>query len=527
VDKDLFLEAALYYRNTFKWSVIPVKAGTKDRPLVKWAEFQRRLPTVTEIVDWWIAWPMSNIAVITGKVSNLMIIDHDTYKPEYLQDEILRLIPDSLETPCVVSPQGGHHQYFLCPEKVPTIGAGLLPALDYRCEGGFIIAPPSTNGDGKRYEWVINPKDVPLAKVPDSVLALIASNNIYNNKLINNIYIQGGNENPENSVTSCDINLNKGTRDQSLFHVANLLTKGGAKKEETLLVLNLLAKHCNPPFPEKEIVTKCHSALERAERKERNIAAEVEDFVSVTSGDFSVTSCDIERHIVTKEDRAAARKALSRLKAKGIIEKAGEKDGWYRRVEKEFDFILFDEKEEIEVEFPVKLPLGLNDYAEISQGNIILVAGEFNSGKGHPDGTRILGENGWVDIKHIKKGDKIYSQDGTLTNVTGVFPRGDQQCFEFRFNDRTSIITDFEHLWSVLPLYNRTQLKNGRGKKNLKFNQYETIEAYKLLAMVGGYGKLKPFRRFRIPKNEVLQFPKEIFLSTHICWDYYWEMVVW
>jgi Ni2+-binding GTPase involved in maturation of urease and hydrogenase len=69
------------------------------------------------------------------------------------------------------------------------------------------------------------------------------------------------------------------------------------------------------------------------------------------------------------------------LKNKGIIEKHPSQDGLYRRVDNDFNFITFDEDEAPEVEYPVKLPLDLNSIAEVSQGNIILVAGEFNAGK--------------------------------------------------------------------------------------------------------------------------------------------------
>ena len=50
-------------------------------------------------------------------------------------------------------------------------------------------------------------------------------------------------------------------------------------------------------------------------------------------------------------------------------------------MEKEFDFITFDDNEVPEVAFNINLPLGLNEEVEISQGNIILVAGDNNAGK--------------------------------------------------------------------------------------------------------------------------------------------------
>jgi hypothetical protein len=366
-----FLEAALKYHD-IGLSIIPLWEGKKaPSKLKEWGKFQIERPTRDQIIQWWTKWPDANIGIITGKVSNLFVADIDKYKNEYDEEIALQYFPDTIMTATATTPRGGEHLYFSFPNGFQQGGRsdGKL-AIDFRSDGNYIVAPPSRNGNGRSYEWTNSIFDTRLAEVPDAYISYIKNNIIYSNVT-----------DKKENVTSCDILLDEGSRDQTIFHFANLLTRGGAKKEEILFVLNLLAKQCNPPFPESEIVTKCHSAMQRAERKERNITAEVEDWVSVTDGDFSVTMCEQARQLVTKEERAAARKAISRLKSKGIIEKAGNRDGWYRRVETNFDFITFDEHEAPEVEYPVKLPLGLNDIAEISQGNIVLVAGEFNAGK--------------------------------------------------------------------------------------------------------------------------------------------------
>lgn len=367
---NILLESALKYQS-IGFPIIPIKQ-TDKKPFIKWEEYQKRVSTVDEINSWWTKWPHAMIGIVTGKISNLFVADLDKYKKDFSEELALKYFPDSLITPTSISPQGGEHLYFSFPDNFKNGGRsdGNI-AIDFRAEGNYIIAPPSYNGIGKSYEWVHSIFDTPLQKVPDTYIAYIINSTLYRGVTKNNTDIS-------QSVT---INLNSGGRDQSLFHIANLLAKGGADREEILIVLNLLAKQCNPPFPENEIVIKCDSALERNGRKERNIQKEVEDFVSVTTGHFSVTDCHNMTQCVTKNERHSVRMALSRLKERGIIEKYGQKDGVYRRIEKEFEFINFDEHEALEVEYPVKLPLGINDIAEISQGNIILVAGEFNSGK--------------------------------------------------------------------------------------------------------------------------------------------------
>lgn len=372
------LEAALQYHK-LGWSVIPLAEGVKIPPKgFSVLPYRERLATEDEIKSWWSANPNYNVGIITGKLSNLFVVDIDT---EDGFKNMENYIPDSIVTPTVATPRGGQHVFFKYPNgQNITIGAGKIAGTDFRGEGGYVVGSPSINGNGKPYTWLISPfdKNVEIADLPDALIRAY-NNTIYNN--INNSLYEGV-TNPEDKVlNSVTFNLNKGYRDQTLYHIAHCLIKGGATKDETYNVLNILADKCNPKFPKTEIVTKINSVIQRAERKERNIKREVEDFVLLTNGYFNVTSCYTVLNIVTSKDKTNVRVVLNRLKDNGIIEKHPQQDAMYRRVETNFDFISFDEDEAAEVEHPVKLPLGLNDIAEVSQGNIILVAGEFNAGK--------------------------------------------------------------------------------------------------------------------------------------------------
>lgn len=368
------LKSALYYKNTLGFSVIPIKPGEKI-PLVKWQEFQERKATDEEITKWWADTPKANIAIVTGKISKIAVVDFDKYDPEFSEDTALEYFPDTIETPTATTPRGGTHLYFQYPDKDISNNARGLPGIDLRAEGGYVIAPPSINSNGKKYEWLAGLKitEVTLAEMPDLYLSLI------NNKAFN-IYrgeekelLQG-----VTTVTSCDILFKKGTRDQDLFHAANCLTKGGMDTQNIRQILKILALNCNPPFPLAEAEIKIKSALERGKRKERNLQAEVDSYIVVTSGYFSVTDCYNVLQVVTKEDKATVRTALHRRKDK-IIEKYGKKDGVYRRIDTDLEMIDFTEDEGPRSQ--VLLPLDLHERVDVCEGNIVLVAGEYNSGK--------------------------------------------------------------------------------------------------------------------------------------------------
>jgi len=130
---------------------------------------------------------------------------------------------------------------------------------------------------------------------------------------------------------------------------------------------------------EKWINTKIESAFKRIERKERNLAEEIRQFVSVTLRDFSVTECDKELGIVTLRDKATRRKIFQRLKEEGIIEHAGNREGWYRlntSTCRKIDFLNADTT-------PLRLnwPLGVHELVELFPKSIAIIAGSPNAGK--------------------------------------------------------------------------------------------------------------------------------------------------
>ena len=72
----LTLEFARKYVS-YGWSVIPVLQNDK-KPAIPWKEFQQRFPTDEELVEWFGNGARNNIAIVTGSISNLAVIDLDS-----------------------------------------------------------------------------------------------------------------------------------------------------------------------------------------------------------------------------------------------------------------------------------------------------------------------------------------------------------------------------------------------------------------------------------------------------------------
>lgn len=146
------LEAALDYLAR-GWCVIPLRPRDK-RPLRRWQRYQERPPARHEVIDWFRRWPAANLAIVTGLVSDLVVLDVD---PAHGGDASLtRLQRRHGALPVTLTAEtggGGHHLYFHHPGHRLPNRAGLAPGLDLRADGGYVVAPPSVHPSGIGYRW--------------------------------------------------------------------------------------------------------------------------------------------------------------------------------------------------------------------------------------------------------------------------------------------------------------------------------------------------------------------------------------
>ena len=129
------------------FSVIPV--GDDKRPLVAWKEYQERCAGDDELSRWWTTWPGANIGIVTGRISSITVVDCDSEEAVEALEETL---PDSYLCPIARTPRGGRHYYFPYQPELKT-GAEIMPGVDVRNDGGYIVAPPSMTPRGV-YEWI-------------------------------------------------------------------------------------------------------------------------------------------------------------------------------------------------------------------------------------------------------------------------------------------------------------------------------------------------------------------------------------
>ena len=237
------LQAALRYRSR-GWSVIPVIGGSK-RPAVRWLAFQEAPAGAAAIRDWFGRWPDANLAIVTGAVSGLVVIDVDPAHGG--EDGLDALTREHTALPATVEARtggGGRHLYFAHPGGEMRNRVGLAPGVDLRGDGGYIVAPPSIHPNGRPYRWQpgLDPDSVAPAPLPDWLRRLVA----------------GPEEHRGHTLAHwrrlVDAGVAEGERNNTIASLAGHLLWHGVDPRVVLeLLLCWNRERCRPPLSDDEV----------------------------------------------------------------------------------------------------------------------------------------------------------------------------------------------------------------------------------------------------------------------------------
>jgi hypothetical protein len=141
-----------FYLYGMKLSVIPV--GLDKKPIItNWRPYQEKRAGLREAMGW----PLANIAVCTGSLSNLVVVDCES------ADDARWAWNTLGETPALVKTRRGFHLWFRHPGVPVANGVRVQERYDVRGDGGYVLLPPSVHTDGV-YEWIKGP--VPTSELP-------------------------------------------------------------------------------------------------------------------------------------------------------------------------------------------------------------------------------------------------------------------------------------------------------------------------------------------------------------------------
>jgi hypothetical protein len=147
-----------------------VQKKTFDKPVAEWKVFCERFPTVEETTKWFKRIPAPNIAVVTGRLSNLVIVDLDSPQAIERGMELGGWPSDDFtgvpNTPAVVT-RRGMHLWFRYQEWDCKYNA--LPSMEVLSDGRSCTAPPSLHTLGHVYDWITDLR-TPIAPLPEWVI---------------------------------------------------------------------------------------------------------------------------------------------------------------------------------------------------------------------------------------------------------------------------------------------------------------------------------------------------------------------
>lgn len=236
VKNDMYA-VAVSYTITYKWPVFPLIAGSK-KPATR-NGFKDASLDETQVRDWFPSGSAYNIGIPTGSKSGIVVLDSDE-KPTVSGAASLALLeaqhgplPSTLRSN---TGGGGEHIFFRFPEGANVRNrTALLPGLDVRGEGGYIVAPGS-RVNGGMYIW--QDETMPIAELPDWLYTLITENKV-----------------SEKTTTATPGIIKSGSRNDSLLRFAAAQMHSGHPREKvTDVTLNANLLMCETPLPEDEVL---------------------------------------------------------------------------------------------------------------------------------------------------------------------------------------------------------------------------------------------------------------------------------
>ncbi len=349
-------------------SVFPLRPRDK-RPFFKWNEYKSRPATHEEIDAWFFTTPDANLALVCGAISGVVVVDVDGeagqewFRAHGLKSNLFQYT--------------SHKHKFHAFYRHPGNGIIVHPSvkdfhaeIDIRGDGSYVVLAPSIHPSGAKYElnW-IDDFDGTLASLPMLPEMFWA-------------------EDPQNAgkapivPKTGTVELEQGGRNAGLTSLCGEWYARGLDEDMVMLLAKSWNEsHCDPPLQESEVATIVRSVLRTHGNNNPGLLNTdgVQGWVSRAKGEFSVA--DIYRDMAVKfaSDKAKVRAALDTLEKRGTIERAGNRDGIYRIRDTHVEDIDLDASEGKPIS--MWLPFGLSGLVNVFPGNVIVIAGETNSGK--------------------------------------------------------------------------------------------------------------------------------------------------
>lgn len=243
------------------FSCFPVYAKSKLPAVSSWEPYQARHPSTDELAEW-TQKHRSNVGVVTGKISNIIVVDCDS--EQAFDDVCRRGVPD---TPRVRTGRGWH-LYFKWPGFPVSNAAGLLPGVDIRADGGYVVGPGSTHCSGAEYAWERSPAEVPFADPPDWLMELLKQKTRHqgarlplppehDDAVLGNAYSRAALAREADAVAQAQPGSRNSQLNKSAFALGGLVKAGLLSAEDVRSALHAAAMRNGSTQEDGDVATHC------------------------------------------------------------------------------------------------------------------------------------------------------------------------------------------------------------------------------------------------------------------------------
>lgn len=149
-------------------------------------------------------------------------------------------------------------------------------------------------------------------------------------------------------------------------------------------------------------------------------------------------------------------------------------------------------------------------FFEINNG-ISILGDQPGVGKAQNLDSLLATPNGWIRMGDVKIGQEIFSQDGLIYNVNGVFPKGINSTYRVTFNDDFYVDCNLEHLWIVRDV-NRRRRNTGWITKTLKELIDSGLSYSHSKNSVRAKSNRKPVLKWEIPITNPVNYSEKNFI---------------
>ena len=188
---------------------------------------------------WWEENPNANCGILTGIESGIVVLDVDPRHGGL--DSLAELQTQYGELPATLKVHtggNGLHFYFKHPGVPIKNRTNMLPGLDFRGDGGYVVAPPSVHISQSSYLW--DNEQQPLGEMPSWLQQLVRGGQLQKDCSPSRIK-------PENF-------LGEGSRNSSLTSVAGFLKSKGLESKLIQTALEAINDSvCHPPLESNEL----------------------------------------------------------------------------------------------------------------------------------------------------------------------------------------------------------------------------------------------------------------------------------